>query len=52
MGARIGGRNLVASWIVGVLCAAIVAALLWLALPAGPGLVVVLTALLDSTLGG
>lgn len=34
--ARVGGRNLVFSWIVGLLCAGVVGALLWFALPAGP----------------
>ncbi|MBB5742166.1 hypothetical protein HD600_000663 [Microbacterium ginsengiterrae] len=34
--ARADGRNLAMSWIVGVMCAAVVAALLWLALPMGP----------------
>ncbi|MGB4136590.1 MAG: hypothetical protein WA971_08495 [Microbacterium sp.] len=38
MGARVGGRNLAISWIAGVLCAGVVGALLWLALPAGPAL--------------
>ncbi len=34
--ARVGGRNPVISWIVGMLCAGVVGALLWLAVPAGP----------------
>lgn len=37
--ARTGGRNPVISWIAGIFCAGIVAALLWLALPMGPALV-------------
>lgn len=49
MAARVGGRNLAISWIVGVLCAAVVAALLWLSLPAGPGLLYMLGHLLDGT---
>lgn len=49
MTARAGGRNLAISWIVGVLCAAVVAALLWLSLPAGPGLLYMLGHLLDAT---
>ncbi|WP_309128414.1 hypothetical protein [Microbacterium sp.] len=49
MGARVGGRNLAISWIVGVLCAAVVGALLWLSLPAGPGLLSVIGVLLDGT---
>lgn len=34
--ARVGGRNLAMSWIVGVFCAAIIAALLWLSVPMLP----------------
>lgn len=49
MSARVGGRNRAVSWVVGILCAGIVGALLWLSLPAGPGLAVVLERLLDST---
>ncbi|MEJ1088579.1 hypothetical protein WDU99_09650 [Microbacterium sp. Mu-80] len=49
MSARVGGRNRAISWIVGILCAAVVAALLWLSLPAGPGLLVVVGHLLDGT---
>ena len=37
--ARVGGRNLAMSWIVGVVCAAIVAGLLWLSAPMLPVLV-------------
>lgn len=37
--ARVGGRNRVMSWIAGVFCAAVIAALLWLALPMGPMLI-------------
>lgn len=37
--ARVGGRNAAMSWIAGLFCAAVVAALLWLALPMGPMLV-------------
>ena len=46
---RVGGRSLVASWTVGILCAGVVGALLWLSLPAGPGLLVVVGHLLDGT---
>ena len=49
MAARVGGRNLAISWIVGVLCAAIVGALVWLSAPAGPGLLYVVGHLLDGT---
>ena len=42
MSARVGGRSLVISWIVGLFCAATVAGLLWLALGAGPGLLFIL----------
>ncbi|GAA2865591.1 hypothetical protein MIAR_27450 [Microbacterium arabinogalactanolyticum] len=42
MTARVGGRSLAISWIVGLLCAATVAGLLWLALGAGPGLLFIL----------
>lgn len=49
MGARVGGRNLAISWIVGILCAAVVGALLWLSLPAGPGVLTVIGILLDGT---
>lgn len=34
--ARVGGRNIGISWVAGVLCAGIVAALLWLSLPMIP----------------
>ncbi|TDN90612.1 hypothetical protein [Microbacterium sp. BK668] len=37
--ARIGGRNLWLAWPVGLLCAGVVGALAWLALPAVPGTV-------------
>ena len=37
--ARIGGRSLWLAWPVGVLCAGVVGALVWLALPAVPGTV-------------
>lgn len=37
--ARVGGRNPVMSWIAGIFCAGVIAALLWLALPMGPMLV-------------
>lgn len=33
--ARVGGRNLAASWITGILCAGVIGALVWFALPAG-----------------
>ncbi|MEV8220365.1 hypothetical protein AB0O65_11450 [Microbacterium sp. NPDC077391] len=49
MAARVGGRNLAISWIVGALCAGVVTALLWLSLPAGPGLLFVVGQLLDGT---
>lgn len=49
MSARVGGRNRAITWIVGILCAAVVGALLWLSLPAGPGLLVVVGHLLDGT---
>ncbi|QIG38611.1 hypothetical protein G5T42_03165 [Microbacterium sp. 4R-513] len=37
--ARIGGRNLWLAWPVGLLCAGVVGALVWLAIPAVPGTV-------------
>ena len=37
--ARADGRNLAMSWIAGVICTGVVAALLWLALPMGPVMV-------------
>ena len=37
--ARIGGRSLWLAWPVGLLCAGIVGALVWVALPAVPGTV-------------
>ncbi|WP_336646360.1 hypothetical protein [Microbacterium sp. USHLN186] len=49
MAARVGGRSVAISWIAGVLCAAVVAVLLWLSLPAGPGLLFMLGHLLDGT---
>ncbi|WP_309066769.1 hypothetical protein [Microbacterium sp.] len=49
MTARVGGRNPVISWIVGILCAAVVGALLWLSLPAGPGMVALILHLLDGS---
>jgi hypothetical protein len=49
MAARVGGRNLAISWIVGLLCAAVVGALMWLSLPAGPGLMFMFGHLLDGT---
>ena len=49
MAARVGGRNLAISWIGGLLCAGGVGALLWLSLPAGPGLLFVVGHLLDGT---
>ncbi|WCD93906.1 hypothetical protein [Microbacterium sp. nov. GSS16] len=49
MAARVGGRNLAISWIVGLLCAGVVGALLWISLPAGPGLLFVVGHLLDGT---
>ncbi|MFB7250209.1 hypothetical protein [Microbacterium sp. NPDC056234] len=39
MGARVGGRNLAISWIVGILCAGVVGSLLWFAFPAGPAVI-------------
>ena len=39
MAARVGGRNRAISWIVGLLCAGVVAALLWFAVPAGPAVI-------------
>jgi hypothetical protein len=52
MTTRVGGRSLTASWIVGILCAAVVGALLWLSLPAGPGLLEIVGRLLDGTVPG
>lgn len=49
MSARVGGRNLAITWIVGVLCAGIVGALVWLSLPAGPGLLYMVGQLIDGT---
>ncbi|BDZ40580.1 hypothetical protein GCM10025863_31940 [Microbacterium suwonense] len=48
MTARVGGRNAAISWIVGLLCAAVVGGLIWLSLPAGPGML----ALIGQLLGG
>jgi len=39
MAARVGGRNRAISWIVGLLCVGVVAALLWFAVPAGPAVI-------------
>lgn len=52
MTTRVGGRSLAVSWIVGILCTAVVGALLWMSLPAGPGLLAVLEYLLDGTVPG
>lgn len=52
MTARVGGRSPAVSWIVGILCTAVVGALLWMSLPAGPGLLAVLEYLLDGTVPG
>ncbi|MFS2242138.1 hypothetical protein [Microbacterium sp. OR16] len=49
MAARVGGRNLATSWIVGLLCAGVVGALLWMSLPAGPGLLYMIGQLIDGT---
>lgn len=49
MAARVGGRNRAITWIVGFLCAGIVGALVWLSLPAGPGLLYMVGQLLDGT---
>jgi hypothetical protein len=48
MGARVGGRNLAVSWVVGILCAGVVGGLLWLALGAGPGLLFFLEQMIGS----
>lgn len=48
MSARVGGRNPVISWVVGLLCVGVIAALLWLSLPAGPGVVTVLMHMLGA----
>jgi len=37
--ARADGSNMALSWIAGVICTAVVAALLWLAIPMGPVMV-------------
>ncbi|WP_223622192.1 hypothetical protein [Microbacterium sp. EST19A] len=34
--ARVGGRNLGMSWVAGVICAGIIAALIWLSMPMLP----------------
>ncbi|MCK2024501.1 hypothetical protein KZC52_16340 [Microbacterium sp. kSW2-24] len=34
--ARVGGRNLAMSWFAGVICAGVVAGLVWLSLPMMP----------------
>lgn len=49
MAARVGGRNLAITWIVGVLCAAVVGALVWLSLPAGPKMLYMIGQLIDGT---
>jgi hypothetical protein len=49
MVARVGGRNRVISWIVGLFCAGVVGALLWLSLPAGPGMLAILQQMLPGT---
>ncbi|WP_417556015.1 hypothetical protein [Microbacterium sp.] len=49
MAARVGGRNRVISWIVGLLCAGVVGALLWLSLPAGPGMLALIQQMLPGT---
>lgn len=36
---QVSGRNLAFSWIAGVFCIAVVAGLLWIALPMGPVMV-------------
>lgn len=36
MAARVGGRNLAMSWVVGILCSAVVVALIWFAIPMVP----------------
>ncbi len=36
--ARVGGRDPAMSWVAGILCAAVVGGLLWLALPMAPAL--------------
>lgn len=33
--AQVGGRNVAASWITGILCVGVIGALVWFALPAG-----------------
>jgi len=47
--ARVGGRNLAITWIVGILFAGIVGAMVWLSLPSGPGLLYMLGELIDGT---
>jgi hypothetical protein len=49
MAARVGGRNRAISWIVGLLCAGVVGALLWLSLPAGPAMLAILQQMLPGT---
>ncbi len=36
--ARVGGRNLAISWIAGLLCAGVILALLWFAIPIVPAM--------------
>lgn len=50
MTARVGGRSLVMSWAVGVLCAAVIVTLIWFALPAAPMFLEGLFSLLDATI--
>ena len=50
MTARVGGRSLVMSWAVGILCAAIIATLVWLAVPAAPLFLDGLFSILDTTI--
>ncbi|MBT2475055.1 hypothetical protein J7E68_10835 [Microbacterium sp. ISL-103] len=48
--ARVAGRNVAISWIAGVLCAGVVAALLWLSMPMMPVMVSFVGDALRSTL--
>jgi hypothetical protein len=50
MTARVGGRSLAMSWAVGILCVAVIAALIWIAVPAAPMILDGLFSLLDSTI--
>lgn len=36
MAARVGGRNLAVSWIVGILCVGVIGVLVWFAIPLAP----------------